>query len=92
MGSLLVSLTKCHRLNPTLTCKGFHATTPSEFAEAFHQALSLSPADALAMRQRARESSWRFSEKVFSDAWLGHLANLVELTGKGASVERDKVK
>ncbi|KAK4496187.1 hypothetical protein PRZ48_012167 [Zasmidium cellare] len=66
---------------------GFHATTPSEFASGFAAALSLSPSEALSMRQRARKSSWRFSEKVFSDAWLGNLANLVALD-KG----REKVK
>ncbi|CAK4027274.1 glycosyltransferase family 4 [Lecanosticta acicola] len=58
---------------------GFHASTPSEFAEGFAQALSLSEEEALAMRQRARKSSWRFSEKVFRDAWLSQLENLLSL-------------
>lgn len=31
------------------------------------------------MRQRARKSSWRFSEKVFRDAWLIQLENLLAL-------------
>lgn len=30
------------------------------------------------MRVRARESSWRFSEKVFSDAWLKQMEKLIE--------------
>ncbi|KAK5701662.1 asparagine-linked glycosylation protein [Elasticomyces elasticus] len=58
---------------------GFHATTPEEFAAGFAKALELSGDDAFAMRQRARKSSWRFSEKVFSDAWTSHLEQLVEL-------------
>lgn len=31
------------------------------------------------MRQRARKSSWRFSEQVFREAWTGQLEALVEL-------------
>jgi alpha-1,2-mannosyltransferase len=31
------------------------------------------------MRQRARKSSWRFSEQVFSDAWTSELEKLVEM-------------
>lgn len=69
---------------------GFHASTPEEFADGFAQALSLSDDEIVAMRQRARKSSWRFSEKVFSDAWLGHLANLVALDQ--SQKDRDKLK
>ncbi|KAK3114991.1 asparagine-linked glycosylation protein [Teratosphaeriaceae sp. CCFEE 6253] len=58
---------------------GFHATTPEQFADGFAKALALSGGDAFAMRQRARESSWRFSEKVFSDAWTSNLEQLVQL-------------
>ncbi|KAK5127334.1 hypothetical protein LTR85_006673 [Meristemomyces frigidus] len=58
---------------------GFHATTPEEFAAGFAKALDLSPDQALAMRQRARKSSLRFSEEVFSEAWTGQLERLVEL-------------
>ncbi|TKA24772.1 hypothetical protein B0A50_05760 [Salinomyces thailandicus] len=60
---------------------GFHATTPSDFAEAFASALALSPADAHAMRLRARQSSWRFSEAVFARAWLRQMEALVGMAG-----------
>ncbi|KXS97832.1 hypothetical protein AC578_10528 [Pseudocercospora eumusae] len=58
---------------------GFHATTPQEFAEGFAKALSLSEEETLAMRLRARKSSWRFSEEVFSNAWLEQLKCLVAI-------------
>lgn len=58
---------------------GFHATTPTEFAEGFAKALSLSPEDALAMRLRARKSAKRFSEEVFATAWVGQMEKLVAL-------------
>lgn len=49
---------------------GYHARTPETFAEALHAALTLSPADDLAMRRRAR--TWavqRFSEEEFERGW-----------------------
>ncbi|GLB38552.1 putative ALG11 mannosyltransferase N-terminus [Lyophyllum shimeji] len=49
---------------------GYHAQTPKSFAEALHAALTLSPADDLAMRRRAR--TWavqRFSEEEFERGW-----------------------
>ncbi|EMC97593.1 glycosyltransferase family 4 protein [Baudoinia panamericana UAMH 10762] len=68
---------------------GFRATTEKEFADGFAKALSLSEEEAFTMRQRARKSSWRFSERVFSDAWTNQLEKLVELVSsqslKGSS-------
>ncbi|KAF7345073.1 hypothetical protein MVEN_01670800 [Mycena venus] len=49
---------------------GYHAKTPEEFASRIHEALTLSPEDDLAIRQRAR--TWavqRFSEAEFEAAW-----------------------
>ncbi|KAK4610242.1 GDP-Man:Man(3)GlcNAc(2)-PP-Dol alpha-1,2-mannosyltransferase [Fulvia fulva] len=69
---------------------GFHASTPEDFADGFAKALSLSDDEVAAMRQRARKSSWRFSEQVFREAWLGHLANLIALDH--SQKERDKSK
>ncbi|KAG5645460.1 hypothetical protein DXG03_006005 [Asterophora parasitica] len=49
---------------------GYHAETPETFAEALHAALTLSPAEDLAMRRRAR--TWaikRFSEEEFERGW-----------------------
>lgn len=63
----------------TFSNVGFHATTSQEFAEGFAKALSLSPGEAFAMRQRAQKSSWRFSERVFSDAWTSQMEALVQL-------------
>jgi len=60
-------------------CAGFHASTVAEFVEAFDKALELSPEEAYAMRLRARKSSLRFSEQVFSEAWTGHLQTLVDM-------------
>lgn len=61
---------------------GFHASTPEEFSEGFSKALSMSSEDTLAMRHRARKSSLRFSEEVFSTAWTAQLDRLVDL-GRG---------
>ncbi|KAK4575262.1 asparagine-linked glycosylation protein [Recurvomyces mirabilis] len=60
---------------------GFHATTVDEFASGFARAMELDDDEAFAMRLRARKSSWRFSEQVFSEAWTKHLQFLVELAG-----------
>ncbi|KAG6865199.1 hypothetical protein C0991_004570 [Blastosporella zonata] len=49
---------------------GYHADTPNTFAEALHTALTLSSAEDLAIRRRAR--SWaaqRFSEEEFEKGW-----------------------
>jgi len=64
----------------TSTASGFRATTPEEFAAGFAKALEMSDEEAFAMRLRARESSWRFSEQVFTEAWTKQLEALVGLT------------
>ena len=43
--------------------------------------MELDDDEAFAMRLRARKSSWRFSEQVFSEAWTKHLQFLVEMAG-----------
>lgn len=56
---------------------GFHATTATEFAEGFEQALALP--DKLAMRLRARESAKRFTEEQFARGWITQMEKLVKL-------------
>jgi alpha-1,2-mannosyltransferase len=49
---------------------GYHATTAESFAEALHNALSLSSGEDKAIRERARESAVkRFSEEEFVKGW-----------------------
>ncbi len=60
-----------------LTLKGFHATTATEFAEAFEQALALD--NKLAMRLLARESAKRFTEEEFAKRWIVQMEKLVKL-------------
>ncbi|KAJ7592987.1 mannosyltransferase [Mycena floridula] len=49
---------------------GYHAREPESFAEALHQALTLHPAEALAMRQRARACAVeKFSDVAFMREW-----------------------
>ncbi|THV05614.1 mannosyltransferase [Dendrothele bispora CBS 962.96] len=49
---------------------GFHATTPTSFAQALHNALSLSKEEDKAIRERARTSAvQRFSEEEFVRGW-----------------------
>ncbi|KAF8636015.1 hypothetical protein AX15_000175 [Amanita polypyramis BW_CC] len=49
---------------------GFHAKDLDSFAEALHQALSLSQVEGLAMRNRARRLAMqRFSEEEFVNGW-----------------------
>lgn len=46
---------------------GFHAKTPEEFAEAIHQAFSMSSAQQLRMRKAARAAAVdKFSEEGFA--------------------------
>ncbi|KAL9103021.1 MAG: hypothetical protein Q9187_009055, partial [Circinaria calcarea] len=59
---------------------GFHATTVAEYATAFSQALSLSPADILAMRRRSRLSARRFTEEAFANRWIAQNARLIDLS------------
>lgn len=54
---------------------GFHATTSTEYAEAFEKALSLP--DPLAVRKRARTSAKRFTEEAFAKRWIAQMEKLV---------------
>lgn len=56
---------------------GFHASTATEFAEGFEQALALP--DKLAMRLRARDSAKRFTEEEFARGWIAQMEKLVRL-------------
>ncbi|KAK6495239.1 asparagine-linked glycosylation protein [Arthrobotrys musiformis] len=58
---------------------GYHATTAEEFAEGFKEALSLDEGDTVAMRERARESSLRFSEEIFEEQWNSVMDSLLDL-------------
>mmetsp|Transcript_18933 Transcript_18933/g.32439 ORF Transcript_18933/g.32439 Transcript_18933/m.32439 type:complete len:108 (-) Transcript_18933:138-461(-) len=50
----------------TTTRTGFLASTAKEYAEALHEALSLSKDDAMGIRERARRSANQFSDEMFS--------------------------
>lgn len=56
---------------------GYHATTSSEFAEGFEQALSLP--NPLAVRQRARISARRFTEEEFAKKWTAQMERLIAM-------------
>jgi alpha-1,2-mannosyltransferase len=56
---------------------GFHATTSTEYAEAFEKALSLP--DPLAVRKRARTSAKRFTEEAFAKRWTAQMEKLVDM-------------
>ncbi|KAF3168271.1 asparagine-linked glycosylation protein [Orbilia oligospora] len=58
---------------------GYHATTAEEFAQGFKEALSLSDEDTVAMRERARKSSLRFSEEIFEEQWNSVMDTLLGL-------------
>jgi alpha-1,2-mannosyltransferase len=58
---------------------GFHASTADEYAEGYLKALSLPPAETLAMRRRAKESAKRFTDQGFADAWIRNMDRLVAL-------------
>ena len=62
--------------------KGFHASKPPEFADAFAKALSLGEDECFAMRERARKSSERFSEEAFMKAWTEQMHKLLALEMK----------
>ncbi|EJT79359.1 hypothetical protein GGTG_04443 [Gaeumannomyces tritici R3-111a-1] len=57
---------------------GFHATTSTEFADAFQKALS--HPDPLAIRKRARQSAKRFTEEEFAKKWVAQMEKLVALS------------
>ena len=55
---------------------GYHATDPPSFADAIHTALTLSPAEELAIRRRARRAAVeKFSEKGFIRGWKASLGS-----------------
>ena len=58
---------------------GFHASTATEYAAAFANALSLSSAETLAMRHRARASANRFTEEAFAARWEKYMETLIEM-------------
>jgi len=58
---------------------GYHASTAAEFADTYTKAFALSEEECLAMRQRARESSKRFSEEVFMSAWTEEMHKILRL-------------
>ncbi|KAK3321410.1 glycosyltransferase family 4 protein [Cercophora scortea] len=70
---------------------GFHATTTTEFAQAFEEALSLP--NPTAVRLRARKSAKRFTEEEFAKRWTAQMETLVALSvsGKGG-VRKEKGK
>lgn len=63
------------RLTWWLFILGFHATTSTEFAQAYEKALTLP--DPLVVRQRARKSAKRFTEEEFARRWLAQMEHLV---------------
>ena len=68
-------------MSPSLltSAAGYHASTESEYAHCFAEALSMSEEATLAMRKRARVSSKRFTEEVFAAKWVEQLGKLIEI-------------
>ncbi|KAM0795104.1 alpha-1,2-mannosyltransferase alg-11 [Usnea florida] len=58
---------------------GYHASTESEYAHSFAEALSMSEEATSAMRKRARASSKRFTEEMFAAKWVEQLGKLIDL-------------
>jgi len=58
---------------------GYHAMTETEYAACFAKALSLPRQEVLAMRQRARKSSDRFTDAKFAAKWNASLQRLIEI-------------
>ncbi|CAF9913326.1 MAG: asparagine-linked glycosylation protein [Alectoria fallacina] len=74
----------CHNIvwmSPSLLtlAAGYHASTESEYAHCFAEALSMSEEATSAMRKRARGSSRRFTEEAFAAKWVEQLGNLIEI-------------
>lgn len=68
-------------MSPSLltSAAGYHASTESEYAHCFAEAISMSEEATLAMRKRARVSSKRFTEEVFAAKWVEQLGKLIEI-------------
>lgn len=73
----IVSKHKALLITPDMI--GFHASSITDYAVAFQDALSLSSDDKVAMRKRARTSAKRFTEEAFANGWTTHLEILVKL-------------
>ena len=58
---------------------GYHASTESEYAYCFAEALSVSEEATSLMQKRARASSKRFTEEVFATKRVEQLGGLVEI-------------
>jgi alpha-1,2-mannosyltransferase len=61
---------------------GFHAETEAEFAAAFEKVGTMSEDERQEMRKRGRESSRRFGEGVFEEAWGGIMGELIGMALK----------
>lgn len=66
-----------HATNESHDILGYLASTSSEFAKGFEQALSLP--NPLAVRQRARLSAKRFTEEEFAKKWTAQMAKLIAM-------------
>ncbi|PGH27542.1 hypothetical protein AJ80_00783 [Polytolypa hystricis UAMH7299] len=62
---------------------GFRASDETQFAAAYEAVFALPEVERVAMRERARKSSKRFGEEVFTKMWVGEVEKLVKLRGKG---------
>ena len=58
---------------------GFHAATDTEYAAAFASVAAMGAEERLAMRQRGRASTRRFTEGVFARKWVDEMETLVAL-------------
>jgi alpha-1,2-mannosyltransferase len=58
---------------------GYHATTATEFADAFEGALSLPDSEVDQMRTRARNSARRFDGETFDNMWLKEFDALMQI-------------
>lgn len=81
MGAPPVNLNVYHLNKPIIAnlCPGYHASTESEYAHSFAEALSMSEDATSAMRKRARVSSKRFTEEMFAAKWVEQLGKLIEI-------------
>lgn len=68
-----------HCIHHQTDSPGFHASDEAEYANAFSTALSLSEAESLSMRKRARLSAKRFTEAAFASRWIIHVDRLLDL-------------
>ena len=62
-----------------ISAEGYHASTESEYATRFAEALSMSEEATIEMRKRARASSKRFTEETFAMKWVEQLGKLIDI-------------